>query len=501
MKFNVVKGLPDHGTPDTCYLVIDNWDDYTFKTLFSLYYYTTSGDLKDIGAVKIMSKGMSGRVALPGLAFLELGEEYCSLGQNQAYYEELVSLPEEVREEILDALRDCVFNLNIYNEFQNEQAMRDSLLRAVKESNVKKSFRNILLGNAELTAYDFQFILKSDSTCRLDFKVSPDSSPQTNVHVLIGRNGVGKTRVLSGIADQLTGNQKVEGSISLDGSILFPNESEDDGRFTNLITVVFSAFDQFKPIKPQYVKGNLRYHYVGLKQFMSKSDSATDIIRFKSMDELGKEFRESIEICLTTQRRSRWIDAIKILNSDPIFSEYKLSEVAKQVSAIDDLLEIFNRLSSGHKITLFSITKLVELVEERTLVLIDEPETHLHPPLLASFTRALSDLLVKRNGVALIATHSPVVLQEVPASCVTIVDRIRSKFSFDRPNLETFGENVGTLTREVFRLEVKESGFHKVIDDYLKNNNYAALISEFNDQIGSEGRAVARAIELSKIEP
>jgi hypothetical protein len=38
------------------------------------------------------------------------------------------------------------------------------------------------------------------------------------------------------------------------------------------------------------------------------------------------------------------------------------------------------------------------------------------PPLLAAMMRALSDLLVDRNGVAVVATHSPVVLQEVPAS-------------------------------------------------------------------------------------
>ena len=80
--------------------------------------------------------------------------------------------------------------------------------------------------------------------------------------------------------------------------------------------------------------------------------------------------------------------------------------------------QIYRGLSSGHKIVLLSITKLVENMEEKTLVLMDEPEAHLHPPLLAAFVRALSDLLINRNGVAIIATHSPVVLQEVPRSCV-----------------------------------------------------------------------------------
>jgi predicted ATP-dependent endonuclease of OLD family len=69
-------------------------------------------------------------------------------------------------------------------------------------------------------------------------------------------------------------------------------------------------------------------------------------------------------------------------------------------------------MSSGHAIVLLTITRLVATVEEKTLVLLDEPESHLHPPLLSAFIRALSDLLYDRNGVAIIATHSPVVLQE-----------------------------------------------------------------------------------------
>lgn len=44
----------------------------------------------------------------------------------------------------------------------------------------------------------------------------------------------------------------------------------------------------------------------------------------------------------------------------------------------------------------------------------DEPEEHLHPPLVAAFIRALSNLLTYRNGVGIVATHSPVIVQEVP---------------------------------------------------------------------------------------
>jgi predicted ATP-dependent endonuclease of OLD family len=88
-------------------------------------------------------------------------------------------------------------------------------------------------------------------------------------------------------------------------------------------------------------------------------------------------------------------------------------------------------------------------VEERTLVLMDEPEAHLHPPLLAALIRAVSDLLINRNGVAVVATHSPVVLQEVPRSCVWKLRRHGGGAVVERPEIETFAENIGRLTHEV----------------------------------------------------
>ena len=72
------------------------------------------------------------------------------------------------------------------------------------------------------------------------------------------------------------------------------------------------------------------------------------------------------------------------------------------------------------------LAQLVYLLDEKFLVLIDEPECHLHPPLLASFIQCLSYLLRERNAIAIIATHSPVVLQEVAKQSAT--QRIRKGF-------------------------------------------------------------------------
>ena len=131
--------------------------------------------------------------------------------------------------------------------------------------------------------------------------------------------------------------------------------------------------------------------------------------------------------------------------------------------------------------------------------MLDEPESHLHPPLLSAFTRALSELLILRNGVAIIATHSPVILQEVPKSCVSILSRSGISAKADRPEKETFGENVGTLTHAVFGLEVTNSGFYNLIKKSVQqNDNYDSVKSDFNNQLGMEAKAIAKSIMYIK---
>ena len=152
---------------------------------------------------------------------------------------------------------------------------------------------------------------------------------------------------------------------------------------------------------------------------------------------------------------------------------------------------LFRNLSSGDKIVLLTITKLVESVEERTLVLMDEPEAHLHPPLLAALIRAVSNLLINRNGVAIVATHSPVVLQEVPRNCVWKLRRHGGGAIIERPEIETFAENVGRLTHEVFGLEVTRSGFYKMIAEAIgARDDFEDVIRKFDGEVGLEGRAL-----------
>lgn len=263
----------------------------------------------------------------------------------------------------------------------------------------------------------------------------------------------------------------------------------------------------FPPNDRRNANAGIRYYYVGLKKRINQQGQDLWLVKDKS--DLCRDFTSSLEICFSlTAKRDRWVRAVNKLESDLNFAEMDLCRLTNLYA--DDSSDrrqnffgiansLFERMSSGHAIVLLTITKLVETIEEKTLVLLDEPESHLHPPLLSAFTRALSDLLTNRNGVAIIATHSPVVLQEVPKNCVSIIRRTRLITNIDRPESETFAENVGTLTREVFGLEVSKSGFHNLLaTSVAEGRSYEDIEQEYHHQLGFEGKAILRSMIVSR---
>ena len=186
---------------------------------------------------------------------------------------------------------------------------------------------------------------------------------------------------------------------------------------------------------------------------------------------------------------------MRVLEHDPGFAALQLGDLAEADDLAGSAAELFDASSSGHKIVLLTMTRLVELVGERSLVLIDEPEAHLHPPLVAAFIQALSNLLSSRNGVAILATHSPVVVQEVPRNCVSLFFRTGDNIEIERPQGETFAENVGRLTSEIFRVELTDTGYHALIADAVRrSHSLQEAIDCFDGRLGAEGRSLIRAL-------
>lgn len=491
-------------------LMADGWDDWSFKTLFYMHYFDENGQKYEIGNLKIgyfgQSKGRTSDVVSD--QFESLDKQFFSLGQDNDYYKNLRNnLPVEVSNLILSSLNDVVLNDTNLDLVKQEEVFRTSLLRSVSLFSINGQFRKILNGEAPLTKFHFKFMQEKTekfSEAELEFLVEPETKPSTNMHVLIGRNGVGKTTILNTMVNAvLNQNHEISnGGYFTDQSWLGLTPL-DANIFSNLISISFSAFDPFLPPDNQPDPSlGICYFYIGLKKIFTETGKRSS--RLKEVTELREDFVESLNVCLSLEKKkSLWIKAIKKLESDLNFEEMGLLSLSTFKADSKELktnaLKVSMNLSSGHAIVLLSITKLIEHLEEKSLVLIDEPESHLHPPLLAAYVRALSDLLLSLNGVAIIATHSPVVLQEVPMSCVTMLRRIRSQNNIDRPTQETFGENVGILTREVFQLEVSKSGFHDLLAESAQTDkSFEEILNEYGNQVGMEGRAILRALINNK---
>ena len=502
---------------NTAFLRIDHWNDYSFVTMFYLTVYDESGIEHDIGDVKIGFIGQTtenSTYSTLNKQFSLLDEQYFSLGTNVNYYRCLNELSPALKETILTALKDIVYKPEKIKDIENEDVLNTSLFRTVTLSDVHGQFSRALAGLPELSDFKFSFIRNNAEgfyDLKLPFKVKVGSIPSTNIHAFIGRNGCGKTTILNGMIKAIT-NPDDDYCYFTDDSG-FGNSRIPNGYFRSLVSVSFSAFDPFTPPQEQTdpAKGT-RYFYIGLK----KRDNNDEL---NSLKDLHKDFVSALIGCLCNEdKKIIWLETINKLSSDDNFKNMELSILEARYQGVQqnnpdiqvdsesfnqlfyaDINNYLHRMSSGHAIVLFTITRLVDTVGEKSLVLMDEPEGHLHPPLLSAFLRALSDLLYIKNGVAIIATHSPVVLQEIPKSCVWKVIRSREVINTQRPEIETFGENLGVLTREVFALEVTNSGYHSLLTKSVDSGeSYQDILAEYEGQIGLEGRTVLKAMILNR---
>ncbi len=507
MYFYVLKQLPSafDNYHKSIVLVHDKWDDwFRYETQCYVYYVDDAGKETYIGEVKIgqTDMGVKQRTANYPQVFETLPNNCFSLGQSEYYYDNIKRIfNDQERVSFYISMRDVAYDLNLFKSIRKIDVTKDSLMRSVSEYMVKQQFHRIAIGKARLTPYDIEYTYPTefnDDPAKLSFHVEPDSCPPTNIHVIIGRNNVGKTYLIKHLvaaAYDSKSNEKENG--------LLRATNTDTGRlvgsriqaFANILCVSFSPFDNYNEI--------IQLH---------KSKEKTMPFAFIGLDDNGKHnfakrFVNSLMRCQCSKRKKQLLEnALKILETDPIFSQSNMieminmecnddSRVQNSVENQKEVESIFNRLSSGHQVIMISLIQLVEHITERTLVILDEPENHLHPPLLSAFIRALSELLIDQNGVAIIATHSPVILQEVPRSCVWKINRSGYEVAANRLEIESFGATIGSLTHEVFGLEVNNSGFHKMLIDEVNSGlGYDEIVQKFGGELGEEARSLLRTM-------
>lgn len=119
-------------------------------------------------------------------------------------------------------------------------------------------------------------------------------------------------------------------------------------------------------------------------------------------------------------------------------------------------------LSSGQLSFVRLAAQLCLHVSPATLVLIDEPETHLHPHMITQFVVMLNEILKITNSIAIIATHSAYLVREIPTTQVHVITQDNyNGIDIGYPRLKTFGADVGAISSFIF----EDRSINKLIDD------------------------------------
>lgn len=483
----------------------DNWNDYNFQTLYHLYVFADAFSGR-IGPVKILRRGQTAAdtIQLAQGRLEPLSGDYCALGQSLDYYERLAELPAALRKEILTHLRDALAFPDHAETFFDEPGWKTSILRDIDWESFRRDASVLLerdytrvarLGlelSFQVTGWANPLKLRFSAPGDWQFWVPPSSGKlPERIAVLTGRNGSGKSTLLARLARVLHASQRDRSSQELSalGSIEPPGIG-----FTRVLNIAYSAFDAFqipgldekerRQIADDVKRGTGRYHFCGLRDVAreleegldaaddlkspSASPAATDRQNrtlLKSIDELAAEFVRTIERIWQAGRHDLFDAAIILLASDPSLQDLGEHPASTISQAPGDL---FAQWSTGHKIVMHATASMVAYTEAKSIVLIDEPESHLHPPLLAAFMHALRLILDKNDAFAVVATHSPVVVQETLGRHVSVVRRSGTETTIHPPRIETYGESIGEITDEVFGLNSDATDFHKTLQGLVQ---------------------------------
>lgn len=514
----------------------DDWDDSGYHTLYHLHYQNPKMKTATyIGEVKILKSGQTtSDIQFITKTFELLGSEFCSVGTTLDYYQRLNMLPKLERDHILVALNDVVANPELISIFSKEHAWTVSLFRGNKEWKAYLADCQALAeGNFEALATlgeSFSYTpAQCDSGITLDFSAPQPprySGPyrQTGpsgtkvllperMMVLIGRNGSGKSSLLANMAHVAFASPELRATYHFSKLGTF---SPNSIGFMRIITISYSAFDNFtvpgtkEKMLEQLIHdietGTGRFIYCGLRDIVAeirgdmspKPARSPDVptleatgrrasTRLKSIDVLAKEFSRLILRIREEGKVALFRAALDPLLGDPSFADLE--------DQLDDMLDseaenLFLQWSTGHKIALHVVASLVTYATRRSLILYDEPETHLHPPLMAALMHAVRVVLDEVDALCIVATHSPVLLQETLARHVRIIERDGQKLSVKPPRMETFGENVGLLTYDAFGLTASTTDYHKALDLLVEGcGSLQAIDALFTPGLSSQARA------------
>lgn len=501
------------------YLEIEvyRWDDRGYNTSF--YVSNSTGDY--LGIVKIAHSDMhtfwepiyttsyfNKENIVDENGVLTLNNKFYSIG-SETFYENIWKYYEETDVFLIyKSLNDMVYDEKIYNKYKGKNCFIWSLSRNYNKNYIEGPLKRKAYGRKNVK-YSLEIDIYNDN--KLKFNIDSNAYPPLNTCAIIGPNASGKTKLL----------------IKLCNSILHEDYNmSNEEKIINATYISFSPFDNPEILNEYQSTYSENFTYIGLYADIKKNEyesskedtkETSNEKRFKNNDNnlyvlLNKTVIQDLFFII----KNKEVEDINLLNTsiknlsyDPNIKDLKIYEIIKELQQEENIEEkdvrnkfskIFSDLSSGYKIVFITIISLIRNFKEQSILIIDEPELFLHPPLVLAYINEVNRIISKKNGFSIIATHSPVVIQQIPIKSVLRINRVNNVVNLfwlnDEVDFESYAGSINEITREIFGLELSETGFYKDLYLVFKNKkNYQDSIDEFNGEVGREGRLLLRRFE------
>ena len=475
---------------------------------------------------------------------------YVSVPDSVSFYELLNSaLDYSNLRYVLESLNDASYLANLKKESASltliqSEGFQTSLLR---EAGSKKAFSDgwRIFDQSSVLIEDqvFKFVAPDGSANQIGFSFGKKEALPHDIAVIIGPNGVGKSQIFHQmIRSWMLGGDQRRGF-------------DERQNFDQLSVLSYSPFEEF-PVDTEAVSNVIKdkraYKYFGFRGRGRGFDRQVSI----SIQHPKKYACESLISCMEDDRKyssiKKWKRKISILvevlsksidfdeigliiEDDSVMrfldAEWPLSEIVVRNVSIegdgpvqrclvlsgssrvdisllkesvrDEFGVIFlkdgavKKLSSGQWLYTYIVVNILGAIRRNSLILVDEPEIFLHASLEIHFMRMLKSVLHEFRSKAIIATHSLVVVREVPRACVNVLENTKDGMVIKKPPFETFGADLQRISSYVFSdnqiVKPYEEWITEQLDKYGGASNLLdAVGKDLNEEmiiaIGSMGR-------------
>ena len=344
--------------------------------------------------MKICKKNAATTLDVIPESFLSLDLDYCSLGQETSYYSNIKNILGDNAMSFLNAMKDAAAFSRISDDFVNDSGFRHSLLRDNSADTALNLGRYVLAGFDPDERVNFTYKTRLAFSSDYDFNIKFDfgrinqEDNFNRVIAIIGENGVGKTSLLYNLAKSIANQQK-------------ECFSPHNPLFTKVVAASYSMFDRFYDINARA----FNFEYCGMH------NNAGGLMTLEQLIARHQRNAETINVLNRGKNLKKFL--CNILPNEMLEDLFENGSIFKY----NVYKDYYGKMSSGQTMLTNLIIDITANVRSNCLIMIDEPEVHLHPNAITQIINVVNLVCERFSSCCIMATHSPLVIQSLLSQC------------------------------------------------------------------------------------